>query len=616
MYLQRSFLYREPSALMYKNLVRNHSLAIGLAFVVGFVYLLPNVLFIIEAGKDYHYPFLAMPDERHYASRIREIYDGHYAIANPDLKEYKGSPYFWQPLSEIIVGCVGKLLGIRIENLLVLSDFVFPFILFLVIYCFGYCLTRGKSLSVLGTCAIMMISIVIFGPPQSLIYWMVPLSLFNVNPLLNPKSSFLFTRSINPQFNLILFFICMIGVYGTVFRKEKIYLFLGGIIIGGLFYVSFFYWSYVIAGCGIFGFYSLLKRDVKTFGKLVMIIIGGAILSIPYWVGVSELSTSPIYDEVIKRCMVQFSHKPYLVKLELLGIFVFLLFCPKKDRSYVFLASFLLGGIICENQHILTGKRIAPYHWSLYCQAPLMWVGLVLMGSSGAERWVGIKLIRRIKQKRKCWTVALSVFMVFNGIHTQVVYTYATDREKGPRSFYENSLRTWLEYQKLEPALNWLNRYAERDSVVLASTWTSELVTTFTHCNILVGWHTQVYLVSDRELWERWLLKCCFFGVPDDQVWDVLEPNLDGIWHFCPWLLHEEAESPALLQWVGNLYSKTKLKGIQEMLSEYEVEYVLYSKSEREEYLTDKTGFDIFGYPFLAPVVETGDVSLFRVTIR
>ncbi len=111
--------------MAYKDLIRTHRYAIVCSLLIGCIYLLPNIIFYFEAGDNYHYPFLAMPDERHYASRIKEVYDGHYAIKNPDLKEYKDSPSFWQPFPELIVAGMGKMLGLDVEELLVFTDFIF-----------------------------------------------------------------------------------------------------------------------------------------------------------------------------------------------------------------------------------------------------------------------------------------------------------------------------------------------------------------------------------------------------------------------------------------------------------------------------------------------------------
>ena len=593
---------------------RKHCLAGVFALAVGLVYLLPHILFFLEAGDEYHYPFLAMPDERHYASRIQEVYDGHYAIASPDLKEYKNAPHFWQPLSEIVVASIGKLLGIQVGGLLVLSDFLFPFLLFLVIYFFAWQLTESRMLAILGACAIMMVSFVIFGPPQSLIYWLGHISWVKLNPLLNPRSSFLFSRTINPQFNIILFFLCLIGIYGACFREARGFVLLAGAALSALFYCNFFYWSYLAGGCGLFAAYALLKKDLKVFRNLVIIVMIGGLLSVPYWMSVQELSKSPYYDEAVKRTLIQFTHKPYLAKIELLCIFFFVAFCPKKDRPYLFLTAFFLGGLVCENQQVLTGRRMGPYHWSIYCQAPLMWLAMALMAAGAGQRWPGNRLIRFARQKQKSLATVAILFMFFNAVHTQVVYVYATDREKGPRPCYEKSLPVWLYYQKLDPALSWLNVNAKKDSVVLASMWASYLITAFTHCNVVATWATHSYLIPGYELWERWLLKFYFFGVPDDRVYEALAPNLDGVCELCSWLLNEE-ERPALRNWVEKTYRDLKQTPLQDLLAKYHVEYVLFSKEEREEYLTEQTGFDVGQCLFLRPVVKTKDVELYELML-
>ena len=592
--------------------MRNHRLAFGLAVLVGAIYCLPHLLFLMEAGESYRYPFTAMPDERHYASRIHEIYDGHYAIANPDLKEYKDSPYFWQPLCEILVGGLGKLFGISIENLLVLSDFLFPLVLFLLMYGLASLLTESKMLAILAASAILMASILIFGPPQSLVYWASRLSFLHLNPLMSPKSSFLFSRSINPQCNLVFFFAFLLAIHGVIVRGKQTYSLLAGILMGAFFYCSFYYWSYAMAGSGILGCYLFFKKDLRTLWNLCIVILIGLLLSVPYWVGFHELQTSPAYEEVVRRTYFVASHGAYLPKLEILAVVTFIVFCPVKDRSYVFLASFLLGGLLCENQQILTGKKMHPYHWSLYCQAPLAWIAYALFAKAMGERGSGRQWVSWIRKHGRGATAVLVALMLFNAIHTQFVYVYAKDREEGPRPFYERSLPRWLYYQRYEPVLTWLNTNASRDTVILTSTDVSSLVTAFTHCNILVGWHTHIYLVPDQELLERWLLKSYFFDVPAAALYDVLEPNLDGLCELCPWRFRED-DRVVFRKDLENVYATMKQKSLLALLEQYHVEYVICSASEREEFRTEERGFDVSDYPFIREIVRSGDIALYKV---
>jgi len=590
----------------------SRAFGILLAFLVGLVYVLPHMLFIIEAGRDYRHPFLAMPDERHYASRIREVYDGHYAIANPDLKEYKGAPYFWQPLSEILMGGIGKLTGVRLQELLVLADFLFPFLLFMAAYAFGVCVFESRVIAALVACGLMMLSVIVIGPPQMLVHLMGRFPALRLSPLFSVKSSFLFSRSVNPQVNVLLFFLCMSALYGAIFRNPRRWMLPAGILTGLFFYCNFFYWSYVIGGCGIYGLYSLLKKDLRTLRTLVLIVAIAGVVSIPYWIGFLEVRASPFYRDALPRAYFYLSHKPYLAKIEILAVALFLVLCPLKEGPYRFLAAFLVAGLVCENQQIVTGTRMHPYHWSLYCQAPLMWIGLGLMAATAARRWPHSPWILSIRKRAAFWVALVLLFLFVNAVHTQVVYVYAQDREQGPRPFYERSLPTWLYYQKLDDALRWLEHHAQKEAVVLASTDTSDFITMYTPCNVLASWHSHIYLLPGDELWERWLLKFFFFGVPVEKVFSLLVPNLDGLCELCRWRASEE-DREALKGWVENRYRALRSQGLETLLAKYDVEYVLVSRAEREEYQIEENGFDVTRYPFLTEVSRTGDIALYRV---
>ena len=99
------------------------------ALVVGFIYVAPHVAFILELGDDYHYPFLGMTDERHYGGRIREAYEGNYSIGNPFLLEYKKAPYIFPPLPDVVLALLYRTFGLSVEVGMVVSDFVFPFLI-------------------------------------------------------------------------------------------------------------------------------------------------------------------------------------------------------------------------------------------------------------------------------------------------------------------------------------------------------------------------------------------------------------------------------------------------------------------------------------------------------
>lgn len=186
-----------------------------LALIVGAIYILPHVFFILEQGKNYHFFYKVSDDVSLYASRIREVYDGNYLNADPYIYENKTRPYIRPFLSEFLVGILGKILGLSIDNLIIFGDFIFPIIIFYLLFYFINLFVGSLSLSLFGSIAIMLAEI-----PYSLIA-LVKLSL--------PLNTLTFSRPISPQFHYIFFVSCLIFIYKSLLNNKIMDILLSGL---------------------------------------------------------------------------------------------------------------------------------------------------------------------------------------------------------------------------------------------------------------------------------------------------------------------------------------------------------------------------------------------------
>ena len=115
--------------------LKNHASAIVLAFAIGAVVVMPQFWFIAEIGENYAgFNIFETDAEYYYITRVRDVYDGHLAAANPVLLEGKDLPYVQPSLPEMIMAAPMKLFGLGIGETLILFRFIGPILLFFLIY--------------------------------------------------------------------------------------------------------------------------------------------------------------------------------------------------------------------------------------------------------------------------------------------------------------------------------------------------------------------------------------------------------------------------------------------------------------------------------------------------
>ena len=73
-----------------KKYFKENWLAILMAVLVGLIYVIPNVVFVLSLGNEYQgIPMMGASDTDFYLTRIQEILDGHPSVGSPVFWEYK-----------------------------------------------------------------------------------------------------------------------------------------------------------------------------------------------------------------------------------------------------------------------------------------------------------------------------------------------------------------------------------------------------------------------------------------------------------------------------------------------------------------------------------------------
>jgi len=572
------------------------------AFVVGFIYVAPHVAFILELGDDYHYPFLGMTDERHYGGRIQEAYQGNYSLGNPFLLEYKDAPNVFPPLPDVALALLYRSFGLSVAEGLVVSDFVFPVLTFLLLYLFLHNLTRSFGISLLGAAFIMLCSVGILGFPHIFISFLGKIGWLPEGRI--PNSSYLFSRAVNNQFNVIPFLITMICIHAVYEGKGYFYVILGGICQGMHYYIAPFYWGYVLMGSILLCVYLMWKPENRRRAYPIIALNAiGIVLSLPYWINLFEIMNTPIFAEMAERHSLRSSRSIFLSKREFLTVMCFLLLYRRRDERYFFFASFLCGSIICENQQLVTGKTLSNYHF-IYTSGVIAVVSMVILYENLTSPVSGFSFLKRLREgqwaRAVAWTVAIC--LLINASYVQASY-YLAERRK-PLGASEMPRTRWKEYQYLYGPFQWLEQHAdsERD-VIVASEEVSSLLPIFTDLNVLANRYATSYVFPTSDLIDRWLVRFRIYGVSDEELDSfldrkVLPYEIPYLAHMFGWK-HQGVETlrHKTKQRLAARYRQLTEERLPELLKKYHVRYILSSPFEDQEVHDPTLDVDLSKFP-------------------
>jgi len=419
-------------------------LAIILALLTGLMVVFPQLLFLYQSGEQYQGINIFETDSEYfYVSRIREVYDGHYKIANPILAEGKNLPYAQQPLSELIVGFTGIILHLNISSVLILFRFISPFFLFLIIYFFILNINgRDKITAILAPIVIILASNLISYPLQLL--QMLKGNFFT--------TTFLdYARPINPQISSIFFFGFLYSFWQLGSKSSKRYLYFCAALFGLSFYVYVYTWTFLFVFIGIEIIISLFSKKLYFAKKCLYILFFGGLLAIPYFINTYQLIHHFSYPSLQMAYGFFNSHKPVFGFLVALSLFL-LIGCyylnENKNRNYCsFFLGLVLSGFVVTNQQVITGKvmQYGHYHWN-FNRPILIIVGLIFL----------FNLFHRLKL-RKMFINILFIAILFIAFFNSFNVQYHA---------YQSYFDKYLFLQKYDLVIDWLNHNAQKDDIV------------------------------------------------------------------------------------------------------------------------------------------------------
>ncbi|KKQ57720.1 MAG: hypothetical protein US74_C0001G0036 [Parcubacteria group bacterium GW2011_GWA2_38_13] len=347
--------------------IKNHFFAILLSLTVGILYISPQLFFQLELGENYHGIYLAGTDnEEYYSGRIREIFDGHYFAGNPFLYEERNDIFFQPPLGELVFLPL-KIIFSDTSSIVWGTRFIFPIILFLIIYVFFYLVIKNKFIASAIGVFILLGSQIAYSPKELINF--IQLKFSNLNNI-----SFLtYSRPVIPEISSMVFFLFLIFLYFSITKPERKFPYIAGILFGASIYIYIYSWLYILTLSMLFFVFYFIKKERMMIARIIRIGITGLVVSLPYWIifyftihGLNYMATAERYNLYASRQFV-FS------KIVFASLILLLLAYYKQEKNnfYYFSLLLLATGFIVINQQIITGKILFLGHFHWYFNVPI-----------------------------------------------------------------------------------------------------------------------------------------------------------------------------------------------------------------------------------------------------
>ncbi len=445
-----------------------------------------------------------------YGPRARAVYLDRQSD-DISLAENQDQPTILPPLNPMVLSFLAKLAG-SMENAFILSDFVFPAIIFLLAYYFLYEIFKKNLLAVAG--GILFVFFPAIGaliPPIS--FDGPKLLSGELFSFINTPGALFFNRFDYPNITYVFYLFALLFVFRAVKYGRTHDIILAGIGAGSLFYAYLYDWVYVLCGIGAMGLIFLLQKNYHRVKILLIIVLIAIGCSAYYWFNFVKLSSLPQYPDIVSRIGTEtgaffrfFTWKTYL---RVVSVVLLLWFILKKNDNIllVFLCGLLAPIFIVLNLQVITGFNPQPDHWhrELFFPLFLSWsVFLFWLYNKSNKRFLKSLIVVLI--------FAAAGFTLAGEAYSQFLYSKNFANEHTISKEYSDS------YQ-------WLMKNTNQNSVVatLSPQTNAELLL---HTNNKVFYPNGVLTtVSNDEIWKRYMIINALFGVPEEDFAQSISKN-------------------------------------------------------------------------------------------
>jgi hypothetical protein len=292
-------------------------------------------------------------------------------------------------------------------------------------------------------------------------------------------------------------------IYRAVERESRASAVGAGLLTGALVYTFLYHWTFLCAGVGVLGLVGFLIGRRAWVETALIVLAITAVLSIPYWLNAWNAIHHANYGYLAERNGLILGRTPFLPLPYVVGsVVVILVLSRGPNLPFWFVTSFLLGGLICLNQQLLTGATLQPGHWQNYSLKTFLLIATAVAFGQGLTA-LRKKLPNAVATS---WTVAGIVVLVGLGMWQQ-------------NQYYRANWSKFAAKQPLAQVMRWLNANSPPNAVTLTNPMNAIVWSTPTQIDVLAYSHNYVYLpalsdalLSREEIEYRYMAALHFFN--------------------------------------------------------------------------------------------------------
>lgn len=567
------------------QIIKRHKWAVIFAILAAIIIAFPQVYFRYD-NRD-AYQGIELLIQSPCTPWIREALDGHSSLGSIYLRDGKNDPYIFQPLGAAMVAFLGKIFFLDFNNTLLLSRLFFSFLVFLLMYGFVFLLSKDKLTA--------LASSVMFFLGGELVSRS---GLWQILAGQSPRPFLYFFRPLIPILPALFFFAFLLFFWLFLERKQWRWGVASAATLGLSFYNYFYDWTFLYAFCGVLLLIFLFQRKWQDVKRIAAVLLGGAVISIPYFLNLWQASIHPTYQEMMQRFGIIETRS--LISLGFLVPIVFivaLLFFPKKyKKRFFFVLSLAAAPFIVLQQQLITGKimQSGHYHWRYH--TPLAIIILLVIFFS----WVSRRKWEFFKKASAFLIIAVSIY---TGIFMQSVS-------------YTEAQKVALEQQRYGPVMKWLNTNGQKEEVVFGNNEVSYFVSIYTPMNVFHHMGAAYALAASHErlvnnLFALYRLE----GVAKDKAEEVffqerrrISGRIYGLYYRELLGTYQSIPDEVLQEFVQKYQESLSIPNnefLNELWSKYQVKYLVWDKKNNPQWQLDQ-------YDFLEKAAEIGDLAIYQ----
>lgn len=585
------------------NWLKKYWLVIIGAIIVGGFTGLPNLLFLQRMGDNFQGVWPQFNgDSFFYLARAHEVFDGHPEMNHQYFWEHKEDRYSQANNLEYLIAVTSDAFNIDLPTLQVWLDFTAPVLIFLLTFILLYKIAPNKYTAVI--LPLILYTAVIGG----------------------------ISKPVHPQLSLpILLFFLIFWFELVKFKKQKARnAVLAGVMFGVLFLTYHYHWMFLVPLTGVFILILLLSKKWLELKYHILMLSVALIVGIPYFIQFFQGSKMPYYQEMMVRMGMYYTHMPETFPRLIVGLvwLLFFIFFAKhfkleNNPKAQAIASLLIVNVLFPNHQLITGIVLQnANHWS--------WMPILIF-SIATHYIINFILARRAEKKcRKMDKAILAIAIILLVVPAYRLSTFNLKPFLETYSICE--AKDFIHYgsicaedlQYYRNVFDWVEKYIDSDSVILADDILMNFIPVYTHANIYYSEYAQWLPNSDREITERIMLSRFFdkeyfadgkYGIENNEriLWiqpGQTEYNTHIIFDKfgVNWKLDYKPQYSLAKEQekVRAVYDELQTEGWNiNLLKKYRLDYIIWDRNREPDW-------NLYKYPELMRIYDQDGVEIYK----